>query len=522
MPPRITCPMFDEVEPAPPNVLHRFIVGVDQEPEQMSRAEVRALGDPFALLLLAKGKFPRTAEALVDGVRRAVPKGNALRTFRTFVVGEGSQLPATQETARVNRTIRFIATVGRGPNGPDLFLSVGDPTDTSGIEVMAWNRRRGGFNYYRSTGDPTMWMFAGNSRDALRGASRGNGPFESHPSGALLMKELKLPWQNWHSPQASIPVTAFARNDPRRRHEWFTKRDPGGAYILEFDGARPAITRWAHRRFIELRRRGGRIPDPRLVMEQILDTPTVNMVTSFRESRAIRDRDAVDLPATFFVDSDALSNLLGLEFPPFFSVRGKIYKRALEKFDVRMEDGEGFTQPGETHFCFLALERAFEDQEVLREAMEIGLVTRRLAACLLMVDPWNPIFSERRRALLAHVPASATIRDRRSTFSREMASAILAAAESNADSAEAEFAERWNAGPNFKRPFNRLLKRYYAGVQDKLRTQGGFDAYFRLLEERRHHFRETMPIAEFPLLLPATNIAPAGRRMRPDGSVGRG
>jgi hypothetical protein len=433
------------------------------------------------------------------------------------VVGEGSQLPATQETARVNRTIRFIA-----PQGPDIFLSVGDPTDTSGIELMAWNRRRGGFNYYRSTGDPTMWMFAGNSRDALRTGSRGNGPFESHPSGALLMKELKLPWQNWHSPQANIPVTAFARNDPRRRHAWFTKRDPGGAYTLEFEGARPAITRWARRRFADLRRRGGKVAEPRLVMEQILDTPTVNMVTSFRESRALRDRDVVDLPPTFFVDSDALSILLGLDFPPFFAVRGRIYKRALEKFDVRVEDGEGFSQRGDTHFCFLALERAFEDQEVLREAIESGLVTRRLAACLLMVDPWNAIFSERRRALLAHVPPSATIADGKSSFSRKMATAILAAAEGNPGSPEAEFAERWRVGAQFRRPFNRMLKRYYAAVEAKLKTQAGFDAYFKLLEERRLRFKDTMPIAEFPLLLPSTNISATGRRMKADGSVGRG
>jgi hypothetical protein len=229
----------------------------------------------------------------------------------------------------------------------------------------------------------------------------------------------------------------------------------------------------------------------------------------------------VDLPATFFVDSDALSLLLGLDFPPSFTVKGRIYKRALEKFDVHLEDGNGFRQDGDTHFCFLALERAFEDQEVLREAVEIGLLTKRLAACLLMVDPWNPIFSERRRALLAHVPDTATIRNRKSRFSADMASAILAAAEGNPGTPEAEFAERWNVGPGFKRPFNRLLKEYYAAVRRKLKTQAGYDSYFKLLEERRQRFKETMPIAEFPLLLPATNIAPAARRMRPDGSVGR-
>ena len=136
-----------------------------------------------------------------------------------------------------------------------------------------------------------------------------------------------------------------------------------------------------------------------------------------------------------------------------------------------------------------------------------------------MVDPWNPIFSERRRSLLRHVPDSARIANGRSRFSAEMADAIIAAAQPG--SPEAEFAERWDVGPQFKRPFNRILKRYYDAVEEKLRRQAGFDAYFQLAEERRRRFKESMPIAqEFPLLLPRTNIAPRGRFMKPDGSVG--
>jgi hypothetical protein len=518
-----TCRAFDLVQPPDPEALHRFVVGGDPAPQTMNATEVKALGDPFAVLLLAPGRFPRSAEAVIEGLRAAVPKGHALKTMRTFIVGEGSQLPSTQETARVNRTLRFIVTLGRGPQGPDVFLSVGDPRDSSGVEVMAWKRGAGGFNFYRSTGDTAMWMFAGNSRDALRPNSRGKGPFESHPSGSLLMKELKEPWNNWHSSLANIPVTAFAKHDPRRRHDWFTKRDPGGAYALELEAARPAITRWAERRFSRLRERGGTIDRPRMIMEQILDTPTVNLVTSFRESRALRNADPIDLPATFFVDADGLSNTLGLAFPPFFSVTGKIYKRCLDKFNVHLDDGDRFRQKGDTHFCFLAPERAFEDQEVLREAIEIGLVSKRLAACLLMVDPWNPIFSERRRALLSHVPATATIAKRKSRFSAEMAAAILEAADQGpADTPEAEFAQRWRVGPRFTAPFNKILKRYYAAVEAKLKKQAGFEPYFQLAEERRQQFKQTMPIAqEFPLLLPRTNITATGRRMRSDGTVGR-
>ena len=252
-----TCRAFDSVAPFDADAVHRFVVGADAAPRRMTAAELRKLGDPFASLLLARGKIPRSGEELVEKIRASVPKGDPLRTLRTFLVGEGSQLASAN--AGVDATLRFVVTLGRGPDGPDVFLSTGDPKQPGSVEVMGWDRRTGGFNYYRSTGPTAMWMFAGNSRDALRESSRGKGPFESHPSGALLMKELKTPWNNWHSPNANIPANAFAKNDPRRKHAWFTKKDPGGALALELDAARPAISRWARARFRRLRKRGGTV-----------------------------------------------------------------------------------------------------------------------------------------------------------------------------------------------------------------------------------------------------------------------
>ena len=106
----------------------------------------------------------------------------------------------------------------------------------------------------------------------------------------------------------------------------------------------------------------------------------------------------------------------------------------------------------------------------------MGLVSRRLAACLLMVDPWNPILSDRRRALLRHVPATATITNGKSTFSRDMANAILAAAKiAPVGTPEKEFATRWKIGTAFAPAFNKILTRYYDAVAAKLKTQTGFN-----------------------------------------------
>ena len=59
--PAETCRSFDD-QHFLPGSLHRFVVGVESAPRQLSTAEVAALGDPFAALL-ARGTFPGSAQA---------------------------------------------------------------------------------------------------------------------------------------------------------------------------------------------------------------------------------------------------------------------------------------------------------------------------------------------------------------------------------------------------------------------------------------------------------------------------
>jgi hypothetical protein len=196
-----------------------------------------------------------------------------------------------------------------------------------------------------------------------------------------------------------------------------------------------------------------------------------------------------------------------------------MYAASLTAFEVKLTDGDKFKRAGDTHFAFVIPERAAEDQVVLHEAIDRGLVSNRLAAALLMTDFPNPVFSPRRAALLAHVPASATVTNKTSSFSQEMADAILAAAETTPDgSPEREFKERWSVGENFVRPFNQILGAYYEAVNKRLETQQGFDDYFKLAESRRNRVR-AMPIFENQLLFARSNIPVETRSMQPDGSV---
>jgi hypothetical protein len=515
-----SCAAFRNLPPAAlmPGVVHRFVVGEDTAVRVPSAQEAAAeLGDPFATLLLLRGIFPTTAGEVLEAFDREAPADDPLRTGLFFLLGEGSQIPMSAATAAVSRRLRFVVTRGMSTDGADVLVSAFHP-DEGDVELMAWDARTGGFNFYQTVGATSAWVFAGNSRHALRDPTQGKGPFESHLSGSFVMKELRFPWLHWHSKAANILPSVLPRDPPLVGHPWVTARNPQGADICEIEVAKPGITRWTTARFAQLLAGDGVIEDPARILVQVLGTPSINIVTSNRESRDAVAGEPVVLPQTFFVDSEALTERLGLPAPPRFAVDGALYLKNLAAFGTRLEDGQGFERPGDTHFAFAVPERAFEDQEVLRKAIDVGLLSRRLAACLLMTDFPNPVFSPRRAALMAHVPATARVTGGTSEFSDRMGEAITAAApQTPGGSPEREFAERWARGEDLA-SFGAELQAYYAAVTGRLTTQAGYDDYVRLAESRRARVHP-MPIFESPLLFARTDVPPGTREMRADGTV---
>jgi hypothetical protein len=514
-----TCGAFRRLPPAAlqPDRIHRFVVGEDTRVRVLDGAAAAAeLGDPFATHLLLEGIFPRTAGEVLEELDRVVPAGDPLREGFVFLLGEGSQIPMSAATAAVERRLRFLVARGISNDGADVLVSAFHP-DTGDVELMAWDRRNGGFNYYQTVGASSAWVFGGNSRHALSDPTQGKGPFESHLSGALVMKELRFPWLHWHSFKANILPSVLPKDPPLVGHPWVTATKPDGAEVCELSVAIPGIRRWTRARFDRLLADDGVIEDPRRIMLQILGTPSINIVTGPQQTSALAPGDDVILPTAFFVDLEALS-VLGLPAPPRFSVPFELYRQNLADFQVRVEDGRGFVRPGDTFFPFAVPETAFEDLAVLEEALRRGLLTPQLATCLLMTDFPNPVFSRRRAALLAHVPAKATLADGASTFSDEMGDAIAAAAPATPQgSPEREFAERWSRRDDVA-SFGAELQAYYDAVTPRLRTQAGYDDYVRLAEARRDRVRP-MPIFESRLLFARTNVPSRAREMRADGSV---
>ena len=523
-----------ESQGLPDDRVFRFVLGEDERPVVLDDAAIDTeLGDRFAELVLKQQRLPRTAQAVLDAITGAAPPGDPLLLHRFFLVGEDSQLLPKQGERGVPRSLRFLIACGRGTDGPDIIMSAFNSAAGT-VELMAWDHRAGGFNFYRTVDRSTAWAFAGNSRHALTAPTRGNGPFESHKAGHFLMKELRFPWVHWHSSAARVG-RAVLGDAGLADHPWINRLDDGGAYTFEDEVAKPAIRRWTRARMDALLE--GRAQEtPRRILEQLLDTPTVNLTTSITESSAARSGAAsqLRLPETCFVDAAGLEmvstarhpgepplpddapKLAALDPPP---VDSALYRNALNHFSFRLEQPGAFRRAGDTHFAFPIPERAFEDVDTLRQAIERGVLTRRLVAAFLMVDFPNPVYSARRQSLLAHVPDEPFAGDPEGFAQRVVDTIESTPAASQEGSPEHEFLARWNVGEPFLDAYDALLEPYYAEINDRLGTQEGFDSFVLLAESRRQRTRQIPIAAEFPLLLPSTDSPAADRRMTANAQV---
>jgi hypothetical protein len=331
------------------------------------------------------------------------------------------------------------------------------------MQLLAWDQGNRVYNYYERRGG--TWLWAGNSRHALAPETRGRGPFDSHVNGSLVMKELRQPWNGWHSTSASIQDTVLAPGDPLRTMPLF--RDRASAHDLETNVVRPGIERWNRARIEAATASGGELADVPYFMRQVLETTTVNLASSSQQSDQLDDHASLTLPVTFFLNAEALLDSIGLT-PDIdnVDVPGRLYRESLRRYHFCVTDG-GYRQTGDSFFAFLVPEPAFEDLNVLALLLRQRIISRRFAACLLMVDFPNPVFSERRRRLLAHVPQTALLTDGAGGAARsDLEARFVAAVEASAHPAgspEEEFLANWRLpAASWQRAFEVRIEDYFA------------------------------------------------------------
>lgn len=506
--------------------VYRAVRGLDELPRPMTDEELGTLlRDPFAELLLKRGVFPKTLRDLLSAFDATGGEAGGLPEQTCFLVAEGGQIPWTEQTANVRRGLRFAVVRRRGSEVP-VMVSASTLPDSAEqfLQVIGWDSANGVFHFYERRGG--TWFWAGNSNHALAAETRGQGPFDSHVNGSMVMKELRAPWNNWHSMNAVIRDDVLAPGDPLRDEPLFKSRT--SAHELETFVVRPGVERWNRARFAAAASAApGRLSDVRLFFRQILETTTVNLTSSSQESRQVADDDELMLPTPFFLNAEALLDFIGLE-PEVgpISVAGRLYNDRLRHYDFALTDGSSFRQPGDTFFAFIVPEPAFEDNSILALLLQERVISPRFAACLLMIDFPNPVFSERRAALMRYVPETARLDAPSGTKTRsDLESQFVAAVEAEPDAApggpEREFLANWRLPEGeWKKTFETRIEDYFSRLAERAATEEGFDGWTRLAESRRRAFRRR-PLAEFRLTIPVTNIPPDAPAlvMRADGSV---
>ncbi|MFB6805141.1 hypothetical protein [Streptomyces sp. NPDC056387] len=492
-----------------PGRLHRRVSGRDDRPRPVSDEELADLGDPMAVTFFRTGRFPTTVQELLS----ALP-ATAAASLKVYLVSEAGQI---SPLAIGERDMRFAITTAVDGNQVDLLVSTqagGDPRQGF-LQVAGWDPVARVFNFYARFG--SSWVWAGNSWDALEPDSRGKGCFDSHVNGSAVMKELRIPWINWQSERATIRL---ADDDPLRHDQLF--QQVIGAERLELT-VRFLITRWTAARLAEVTANGV-VDHPDRLLRHLFTSTTVNLTSTDRQSSTITaDSGDLTLPTGFWLNQDVLFDDLRLftqASPPRAQAAG--YLAGLTRFGFRLEEKiSAFSQPGDTFFAFVVPEAAHEDNEVIRQMVRKGLISARFAACVLMVDFPNPVFSPARSLLMRYVPTTPT---KAAKLCDTVTQAILDAARTRnlpADSPEARFAAHWQVPEDmWQSVFGQRVDAYLRRVTQQIQTAAGFDDYVRLAESRRRQFR-LMKLNEFELTLPVTNIPPDAPplAMREDATV---
>ena len=464
--------------------IHRFVEGVDEAIRPMDPSEVEELGDPFAELLLKQGTFPMSLRALLAAFDEFNDDPSGLPDQESYLVAEGGKIPRSPETVELDRGFRFAVTRER-EGEVQVLISASKflDSETTFLQVLGWDHENRVYNYYERLREGP-WTWAGNSYHALTPPTRGKGPFDSHVNGSLVMKELKRPWTHWHSMSTGIQNEVLAPDDPVRNEPLFIERD--GAERFERSVVKPGITRWNEARLDGSVTADGTASDVPLFIRQVLDTTTVNLSSSDQVSHLIQEDSTLFLPRTFFLNADALVDRIELD-PQVrnISAGGHLYLESLERYDFALVDKRGNRwQNGDTFFAFLVPEPAFEDLDVLSQLLERKILTPRFAACLLMVDFPNPVFSIRRQRLMRYVPDQVQITDGGSDLSSTMVEAIEAADPSPPPgSPEREFLDNWSVPEaEWRATFTKRIEQYFQALAEKANTEEGFDGFVRLAD----------------------------------------
>lgn len=547
--PAASCP------PVQAQMIYRFIAGVDTCMVPMSSGEMAGeLNDPFGQMLIVNsaghGPWPASIQDTMSALARATP---ALPAPKSFMVGEGSQIPSTLPDNNGNpigrdasRDLRYVLTWGPSNGSPTIFLS--GPGAFSGtladfLQVISFDPKKNVYNYYQHInnadvgnpsveGEPRTWSWAGDSTFARKPATQGQGCFQCHLNGGLNMKELTSPWNNWSSPQSSISsinVPASVASDG-------IFRTLGGADQFQnfFQNAMQNYTARSVKSWIQ----NQTVTNPPELLRRLIMTTTINFASS--PSLGSDSTDITGLPKDFFLNDSALGGGpqgLGLNYSvPVLTLARPDFNAFVTKNQLCLVNSgtggqPGYSQPGATHFAFFVPVPAFEDSVAIRQLITQKVVSSKFAAAVLMVDFTNPVFSAARSSLMKYAnqitSGTADGADIPSQFAK--LTAVAAAGQPPFDdqhpgrgTPEQQFNYYWSQ-TDWQAACQTQINQYLAAVGARIPTSAGASDYLTLAVSRGVQFAQDPQVGslnEFQLLLPQSTLGNIKVQMLPDGTLG--
>ncbi|WP_074744117.1 hypothetical protein [Nitrosospira multiformis] len=422
---------------APPNALQLKQLRNGDKPQVMTAVEIAGLGDPVFKLLL-KDKADRVT--LAD-VQDAIQPNTANRHL--FIVSERIVQAAKTGTRRA--VVAFDgANAGETLKG-NVMLSVsfgpnGFPKEAE-IEAWGWDDKRGRYNYYKldaagSSRGGMVWKFRGSSEkaDLLTTRERAGTCLRCHVSGAPIMKELFFPWNNWH---AGVGGSFFADYlDPAspRPDKWpAANTSPfmrlSMADKLETDFLIPSFKRFNRSRLNAVLRQNASgspsispagtmtVLEGTRLLRPLFQTTEINLISSrntsglppFGRATDFLPRSNIQIPASFFLNvqliagggTGGLGGLKLIDANRFstFKLSQQENKDLVEKFNLLLDGVRG-----DTHFAWFVPEPGFVENDLVDQALQLGVVTPHFVAAVLAVDLEKPVFSSARAELLKFVP----------------------------------------------------------------------------------------------------------------------
>lgn len=533
-----TCP-----DVTPPTV-YRFIEGIDPCPVPMDADALATLRDPFALSVLhADSQTPPNAPDSIEAVIKAVDGDLAFEVMKSYMLGEGSQIPVSFAPRDASRNLRYVLTWGTAAS-PTVFLSAAPAGTHPGqpapfLQVIGYDAKSNLFNFYQFLGSDSAhgtraWMWSGDSLTAHDTRLSGGACQLCHINGALNMKELTPPWNNWQSPQATIS----SRNIPQAVALDRLYSNLSGADM--FQNVFQNLQSQFIQRLVAAKVKKSAISDVPALLKRLIGTTTVNFAAVPPDPNSGGD---LAVPQDFFLHFSALTMpQIGLSFAwPNLSIAQTSHDSFVSDHGFALQQADGATlvyaQSGTTFFPLFVPVPAFEDRVAIQELIDQRLIDAQFATAVLMVDFPNPVFSARRGTLMKHaekIQRATVLTPNAENPSGIPAQFVALASEAATHQPKCDPTALLQCTPeqqflfyakadDWKTQAQQAIAAYGKRVEARIANPQGIKDYMTLVVSRQAQFSAAPIISnldEFTLLLPCNDIQlPACKHMNADGTV---